>query len=316
MTVRSGISRSLGFAAESTYGTFVAPTRHIPIIGESIEPDYSRIDGDVTRAGRFTMHTDDQAPGRSIFTGGIDTLLYDRSVGMFLQHVLGSGSTTGAGPYTTPLVPGSTTGKSMSIQVGRPSADGTVQPFSYTGVKTRSVTISAAMNDFVKMSAEVVGRAVTTATALTAVSYAASAVPFRWSQFGTISLFGTTQATISEITITITQELDEERLFLGVSQIAEPYQIGLTTIEISGVAEFDNLTNLYNNLVSGTPGAYSIPLTAGSYSVTFAGQCRMDAGAPSASGREIFKVPFTLKPMGTTDANAFTATLVSPDTTP
>jgi len=316
MTVRSAISRSVGLAAESTYGTFVAPTRHIPIIGESIEPDYSRIDNDdVIRAGRFTQHSDDQAPGRVIHQGAIQTLLYDRSVGIFLQHVLGSGSTSGAGPYTTPLVPGSSTGKSLSIQVGRPSTDGTVQPFSYTGVKTRMVKISGTKNEAVKFEADIIARAVTTATGLTAVSYAASAVPFRWSQFGTISLMGATNATVSEISITMTQELDEERLFLGSSVIGEPYQKGLTAIEISGVAEFESLT-FHNNLVSGAVACYSIPCTTGSYSLTFAGTARMDAGHPTASGREIFKVPFTLKPMGTTDAAAFTATLVSPDTTP
>lgn len=312
---RTAIHASLGVATESTVGTFVAPTRHIPIISESLSREIERIDSDAIRAGRYTRHSDDWSVGKSMVSGTIETELYDRSIGTFLRHVgFSGGSTSGSGPYTTAMTPGSSAGLSMSVQVGRPDVSGTTRVFSYQGMKTAGVTVSCAAGERAMLSVDMIGLTETTSESLTSVSYAASLVPFTWDQ-ATISLQGASNTTVSEIEIAITQPLDEDRLYLGSSTLKDPLPIGLLDIGISGTAEFESLT-FYNNYTAGTVASYSIAFSDGTYSLTFAGSARMDAGTPTVGDRGIIRVPFELTPVASSDASAMTITVVSADTTP
>ncbi len=311
---RTGIHASLGIAPESTYGTFVAPTRHVPIISESLSLNAARIDSDAIRAGRYTRHSDDHSAGKKMVEGTIEMEMYDRTVGAFLDDLIGGGTTTGVGPYSTPLIPQSSYGKSRSIQVGRPDVGGTTRVFSYQGCKTRSATISCAAGERVMLSADIIGQTETTSESLTAVSYASNLVPFTWDQ-ATVTLQGVSQAAVKDITVTIEADLDEERLFAGASVIAEPLQQGLTSVAISGTMEFNALT-FYANYTALTVAAYSVAFTDGTYSLTMAGTARLDGATPTISGREIVTIPFEMIAVGTTDAATFTATLVAPDTAP
>lgn len=311
---RTGIHGSLGFAAETTVGTFVTPTRHIPIISESLSRNIERIDSDTIRGGRYTRHSDDWSAGKSMCEGTIETELYDRSIALFLRHCIGAVSTSGTGPYTHVITPGSTAGLAMSVQVGRPDVSGTTRVFSYYGMKTRGVTISCEAGQRAMMSVDMVGLTENTAQSLTTVSYASNLVPFTWDQ-ATLTLQGASAAAVSDISIEIAQTLDEDRLFLGTTTLADPLPIDLLDIQITGTAEFDALT-FYNNYTAGTVASYSIAFSDGTYSLTFAGTARMDGATPTLSGREKLTVPFTLTPVGSTDAATFTCTAVTPDTTP
>ena len=52
----SGLGGQLGLAAESTYGTFVAPTRWFEFNSESLHLERERIESAGIRAGRRVLH--------------------------------------------------------------------------------------------------------------------------------------------------------------------------------------------------------------------------------------------------------------------
>jgi hypothetical protein len=57
----SGIRKSIGYADETTYGTFVPPTRHVPLIDESFEQEIERMESEAAvRLGavKEERHTD------------------------------------------------------------------------------------------------------------------------------------------------------------------------------------------------------------------------------------------------------------------
>ena len=110
MAQSSAISAQLGVKAESTYGTYVAPTSFFPLISESVKFDIQRIESKAIRANRLTMDSGDWAAGQKTGSGQVNLELYDRTSALLFVHALGSVATTGAGPYTHTITPGNLLG--------------------------------------------------------------------------------------------------------------------------------------------------------------------------------------------------------------
>src|SRR5687767_8577828 len=138
MPMRSGAAAQIGYGAEATWGTRVAPTKFVPLVDESLEEDRERLESEGIIAGMSVLGSSQWNGGNVTVSGDIAHELYTEGLDLLLQHMFGGVAVlTGTGPYvrTYKPTPGGIDGKGLTIQVGRPGVGGVVHPFDYVGCK-------------------------------------------------------------------------------------------------------------------------------------------------------------------------------------
>ena len=135
----TGLDASIGFAAETTFNTVAtSPTwRFLPLTSETINRQKKTVQSMGLRGGLIQTPL---AAQRRISTrdakGNIMLDVQNQNMGVLFNNMLGTVSTTNSGAaYTYTHTLGGLKGKSLSVQVARPSADGVINPFNYTGGK-------------------------------------------------------------------------------------------------------------------------------------------------------------------------------------
>lgn len=144
MTLEVGGAGSVGLAFESTLGTYVAPTKWVPVRSETLsnpeEKVYrTNIRGVADRSGAIQGYVHDE--GDIVFEVTSDTLPY------FLYAMRVTPVKTGAGPYTYTYTPahvakattagGTTTRKTLSILTQRGG-----NPMAYTGCSVGQLSLT------------------------------------------------------------------------------------------------------------------------------------------------------------------------------
>lgn len=277
MSIASGLGATLGFAQETAYGTFVAPTNWVTFEKEALKLKKNIVQSKALHGGlydlasrrAYTTHTVD---------GTIDVDLYDRGLGKFWRQGLGSASAPvqsgTSGVYTTVFTPGDTTGQSMSVQVGRPNTAGAIEAFSYAGVKITDWTLNVTASQVGKLTVTVDGASESTSQAYAAPSYVASnMLHFAEAKLligGTVTTTGgsasvsgaTALAVVKSCQIKHQLGMDTSRFFLGANgQKAEPLANAFRGITGQMDVEFENLTDVYQAFSADTPTALQLDFT-------------------------------------------------------
>ena len=313
MTTRTGLDAQLGIAEESTVGTRVAPTRFVPLTGESVTLEIERLESEGIRSGRTTTDSADWASGARTVSGDINFDARVESLGVWLKHALGGVSTTGSGPYTHTFTPGDMFGKGLTVQIGRPDAGGTVRPFEYAGCKIASLSLEASVGEIASVSASLIGQDEDTGQTLATASYTADDTLLTFVH-GALTVGGTS-VPVESVSLEIDNSLQATRHRLGSAVTTEQRQEGKRAISVSAVADFTDLT-VYNRFVSGTEAAAVLTFTSGSDSLTITMNCRTDGSTPNVGGVEEIPLNLEMMAVGTTDAAAITAVLVNNASTP
>lgn len=312
MAVGSGISAQAGWKSEAVYGTGVVVDIFLPIISESITNQIQQLESSAIYANALQLRTAQWAPGTKQVGGTLNLELYNLSLGTLLKHTFGTVNTSGAGPFTHTYTPGDLLGDSLTIQVGKPDVAGVVQPFTYTGCKVPSMTITATQGEYTKMSLDVVGQAETTVTALASASYNANLDPFTFIQ-SSLSIAGSAVATCSQVSLTIANAFKANRFNIGAATMLQPLQNGLQMVTGTATVEFESLT-AYNRYVNGTTAALVLAMNDGTSTLTFTLNTRFDGTTPVVPGTDVLTFDIPFKALGTTDGAAVTAVLVNTDT--
>lgn len=316
MALKSGMAAQLGVKAETTWGTFVAPTRFYPLISESLTEEIDRIESEGIIAGQRVLRSEQWAAGNVDVGGDIQTELYQQGMGALLKACFGAVATTGAGPYTHTFTPGDLTDDHLSVQVGKPDTAGTVQPFSYYGMKMTDWELSIEAGGLVMLTTSLVGKQLATSDSLATASYGTgAATPFTF-KHATASVAGGA-ANVKKLTIKGSNGLDTDRRFIGSEYRAEPLEADLREYGGTVDLEFESLTQC-NRFRNANEVALVSTISAGaSASLTTTMNVRFDGSTPEVDGRGIVQLSAPFKCIGTTtDASAITAVLVSNDTTP
>lgn len=315
MAIPSGLDAQFGFKAESTYGTAVVVDRFCPLVEESVSHEIERLESGGILTGARVLRSQQWAAGAETIEGDLGFEVYDRSIGLFFTHMFGTVNTSGAGPYTHTFSPGTLTGKSLTVQIGRPDTSGTVRAFTLAGCKITSWEIACSAGEIATLGLSIVAKSSTTATALASASYASSIAPMVFTG-GSVTIGGSA-VNAKGFTLSGDNALDTDRRFLGTGQMAEPLEAGLRTYEGTVDLEFADLTQ-YARFTGGTEAAIVLALAKGAATATITLNARFDANAPAVGSRDglvMQGVPF--KAVGaSTDAGAITAVLVNTDTTP
>lgn len=175
MAIGSGLGASFGMVDESTYGTYVAPTRWFPGTSFNIAPE-------ITREPVFGLAAGRQAPidgvvtarrGVGNWTGQVPTTKF----GLMLKHLTGTTATptqqAATAAYLQTFAWASNEGKSFTAQVGAPLTTGTVNPFSGTGGKIVSAEFSSDVNGVLTANVDMAFQNVVDSQSLASPSYAA-----------------------------------------------------------------------------------------------------------------------------------------------
>ncbi len=316
MAIKSGLAAQLGVKAETTWGTFVAPTRFYPLISESLTEEIDRLESEGIIAGQRVLRSEQWAAGNVDVGGDIQTELYQQGMGALLKACFGAVATTGAGPYTHTFTPGDLTDDHLSVQVGKPDTAGTVQPFSFYGMKVTDWELSIEAGGLVALTTSLVGKQLATSDSLATASYGTgAATPFTF-KHATASVAGGA-ANVKKLTIKGSNGLDTDRRFIGSEYRAEPLEADLREYGGTVDLEFESLTQ-YNRFRNANEVALVSTISAGaSASLTTTMNVRFDGSTPEVDGRGVVQLSAPYKCIGTTtDASAITAVLISNDTTP
>lgn len=315
MPLASGLAGQLGFAAESSYGTYIAPTRFLELTNSSVKFDRERIESNGIRAGRRVLHR--WAPGVQRVAGDVEFEMAPQGFALLWSHILGGTATTGAGPYTHTLTPGDLAGKSLSLQIGKPDISGTVRPFTYLGCKVTGAELTAAVNEYAMLSVSFYGNHLDTAQTLGTASYPSGLTPFDFTK-GSVSLAGS-GFDVKEISLSIDNGLAVDRHFIRSTtpeKSKEPLESTRRSITGSMTADFTDLTAL-NRFINGTEAALVLTFNAGaSAQTTFTMNVRFDGEDPDL-GPELLEQPLQFKAVSSTsDAAALTVVVVNGDSAP
>jgi len=270
--IPTGLGATLGFAAEVTPGTFVTPARWFQFEKESLKLKKKAIQGQGLNGSLFELASRRVYTNRQV-AGAIPFDITDRSFGLLLKNMLGAVAlgAPASGVTLQTHTPAALVGTSMSVQVGRPSTDGTIQPFSYRGLKVIDWEIACAVEQGAKLNLTFDGWDETTATAYTAPSFlAANPLTFAGGSVlvgGTVSTTAgittvagspTTLATVKSASVKGQNPLDTSRFFLGSSVKKEQLDNGFRKITGQMDVEFGNLTDVYTAFSADTATAIQL----------------------------------------------------------
>src|SRR5438034_2737704 len=176
MGVGSGVGSSAGFAPETTYGTYAAPTKWVPGKAQ-LRKKQNAYQGGGMAAGRLVQ------PGgmRYITTRGgggtFECAVISRFMGNLLNGVMGGAVTPvqqgGTAAYLQTHALADPAGLKYTFQSGIPDLGGTVRPYTFLGCQVMSAEFSCDTGSPLTASFEIEARDVTEAQTLAAPSYPA-----------------------------------------------------------------------------------------------------------------------------------------------
>lgn len=316
MSTGSGIAGQFGLAEESTYGTAVTVTRFYELLSEGIDEDIGRIQSNGIRSEQRVIRSEDWTTGAEAYKGPVELELQTKNIALLGKHMFGTVVTAGAGPYTHTLTPGDLTGKSLTMQVGRPDTSGTVRPFTFAGCKIAGWELSCEPGEDkpASLKLDVLAKSRTTATALATASYTSSNQIFAWTHASlTIAAAG---VQCRGITLKGTNPMRDDRYALGQTTIDQPIENAWRDYTGTIKLDFDSLTH-YNRFANGTEAAVVLSFVRSTDSIVFTMNCRFDKGTPALGDRDLLGVELDFKCVGpTTDASAITCVITSSESTP
>lgn len=306
MAIGSGLGAQLGIAAESTYGTFVAPTRFIEITKESLVLKKTTAQSAGIAAGRLLPLSSRRVLTRKEVSGSLELEVANKGMGLLLQALMGTTVTPVQQVATTAYLQthtlASVAGKSLTIQKGVPLTTGTVTDKSLLGCKVTSGEFACEVGGMLTSTYEIDGRDCDEAQTLAAASYANQS-PFHFGQMAVkTGTFGAETALdgIRKVSCKIERPQDLERFYANQSALKkEP--IENDQVKITGSLETDYVATTLDDLHT-SDGATSLvwefvgPIIASTYAETFRitlPAVKLDEGPPVVDGFGVVKPTFS-----------------------
>lgn len=297
------VNTQFGVKKESQYGTAVTVDKFFEITSESIDLETGRAESEGIRKGARVPSTERFQPYVLGAAGSVEFDVLTKGFGFWLQHMLGK-IVTGSQDVATTLYPHTATldslcGTSFTAQANRPFAPcgNNNQAFTWAGGKVSSWTLECEKEGVVKFTAELVFSDQTTATALAAASYPASAEVLAWGRSAV--KIGGSSIPVEKWTIECDNALKTDRYQVnGTTRRAEPVEDGLREITVSADLEFTDLTQ-YNRVASETAAGTLTSFYAEAYGASTIGtggkagleitvpNLRLDEGPVNTSGQEM-----------------------------
>lgn len=262
MAIGSGLGGSVGFSPETTYGTYVAPTKFLEVDSADIKKTKMTVQGGGLAAGRVG-----QLASRRVFTaeggtGSIPMEVTNKGFGSILDQLFGTlvGPTqqaaTTAYKQTHTLAADMST-KSGTWQAGVPDTGGTVRVFTGKGGKITKGEFSCGVTEILKCGVDLDFQKVSEAESLAAPSYV-SYSPFHGGQMQVKLGTYASEASVSgvkKVTLSIERPQNTElRYASGTTPNLKASPILNDYIKVTGSLDVDfmNKTDFHDRFSSDT----------------------------------------------------------------
>ena len=305
MAIGSGLGAQIGIAAESTYATFVAPTRFVEFTKESLVEKKTTATSSGIAAGRPMALSSRRVVTQREVTGSLELEVVNKGMGILLQALMGTTVTPVQQAVTTAYLQthtlADTWGKSLTIQKGMPLTTGTVTDKTMLGCKIVSAEFSCEVGGMLTSTFEIDGRACDETQTLAAASYS-NMSPFHFGQLAVKSgSFGAETALdgVRKVSVKIERPQAVDRFYANSSALkAQPISNDL--VKITGSLEMDYVATTVDDLHT-SDGATSLvvefvgPLIASTYYETFRIKLpaiKVDDAPPTVDGYGVVKPTF------------------------
>ena len=302
MAIASGLAAQIGVAAESTYGTYVAPTRFLEYNKADLKKKKNVVQGGGLAAGQIAQLGSRRVVTSESVEGGFELEVANKGMGLLLAHLLGSSATPvqqgATAAYLQAHTVGDNIGKSLTIQHGVPDLTGTVRPYTFKGCKLSGAELSCKVDELLTMSLDIDGRQASEVETLVAASQPPGVAPFHWAQMSVkLGAFGAEAAVsgVKGFSVKFDRGMASERFYAGAAGLkAEPVMndwlkvSGSLDVDLVNKADFadrfaaDSATSLVIEFVG--------PLIASTYYQTFRIKVPMvffDGDTPTVDGPDV-----------------------------
>lgn len=310
MGIGSGLQGSLGLAVESTYGTYVAAARHLEVENAKLKKIKNTMMSKGLAGGRaISLGSRRQVTSRAA-GGSISLEVANTQMGILFNNAIGGTVTpvqqaaTAAYLQTHSLgVSTNNFGKMLSLQTGIADAGGTVRPYTFLGSKITKFDLSCAVDEYLKLSADIDCRDVVESETLVAPSYAAGTRSFHWDEgVVKISDLGGSPASVDgirKVSLTCERKMDTGRFYFGNGGLkSEPILNDFTSVTGSIDADMILKADLADRYRDDTPFAlvweFVGPLIETTYYQTFRvtmTDCFFDDSGPTLDSADLTKLP-------------------------
>lgn len=328
MALASGLGAQLGIATETVPGTFVPPTSFLTLLNETLELkiDYDKIQG--LRPDVLVQQDGLHVQTTRHVEGQIQPVPLTAGLPKLLNLLTGATVTpTGAGTAKTfvfPIGASSPDGKSMSIQVGVPGTDGTVQAKSVVGAVVQSITFKVDTGKSLTCEVNIWATDMDTTKTLATATYPANAEAFSFLA-AVLKIDGATPtALVKSASITFTFPKAADRYSLnGTGTSAVPITNGQFTITGEYEIEFSGGWAQYNAYKGATRRALNLKFgatreieagTTPSLEFAIPKIVVEDKATPVVSGPDLVSTSASWTAVGDGAAPPATITLVTADT--
>lgn len=238
----SGSLTQFGIGKETVYGTAVAVNKFYEIISEDFKGNYPRLQAEALSSA-LVDRSDRYAVGNKGAAGSVTLEPLTKGFGNLLRYMMGDCVTSGpteTSVYQHTAAQQSLTGDSLTVQVGRAQADGTVKPWTYEGGKVTGFEFSNQVDQTLRSQISFDFEAESNPDTPAGNYVLATNVPVTGAEVltwmgGTITVGGTA-IDIAEFSVKVDNSLKTDRYFVNKSAGAtkrEPIQDGKRVIEWS-----------------------------------------------------------------------------------
>ncbi|MFD7093397.1 phage tail tube protein [Streptomyces xanthophaeus] len=253
MAIGSGLGAQLGLVAESSYGTFVAPTRFLEFTKESLVLKKTTAQSAGVAGGRLLPLSNRRVLTQVAVSGSIDMEVTHTGMGLLLQALMGTSVTpvqqAASIAYLQTHTLADSIGKFLTIQKGVPLTTGTVTDKTFLGCKVLSAEFSCEAGGMLMSSWEIDGKTCDETQTLATASYP-SRKPFH---FGQMALKSGTFASetaldgVRKVSVKIERPMAVDRYYAGQAGLKkEP--IANDLVKISGSVEMDYVNTTLDDL--------------------------------------------------------------------
>jgi hypothetical protein len=274
----SGLSGQLGYVQETTYATPVTPvTRFIEFTSETLDYAKQTVDGGGIAAGRVF------APGNARYivgVGGSGDITFNvpsKGAGFWFYNLFGQvSSVTHAGSpnaYTHTFTPkADMTNISFTMQKGVPEAgSNTVDPYTFQSCVVNSLQLTMGQNALLTAKATIDAQNVVVGTpTLATASYPSAPNYFSFANINnTLTVNGSAYAGIKSFDMTLNNQLDLTRMYLGAGgKKAQPIRGNLATATGTLTADYVD-TTLTSAFLSDAEVAFVTTFTAANIATSY-----------------------------------------------
>lgn len=298
MSVGSGIGAQLGIAAETTYGTFVAPSAFIPMTGAALKRSQVVTTPKTIGAGRLQELGSDRIVTTHGAAGDISLPVYNKGMGKLVQALMGTTVTPVVNTtlsYTQTHTLADPKGKFLSLQVGVPSTNGTSNPYSYVGCRVTSADFSFEVAKEIDSKFAIDARDVNEGQTLATASFSTGLRPFVGTDTSVkVGVYGS-EASVSGVTkadVKIDRSLKGDLYYFGAAGLkSEPIIDDFAKITGTITADLVDKTVFADRFAANT--GFSLVLEAvgpvietgfpSTFRITLPG-CYLDGDTPEVTG--------------------------------